>query len=103
MGRDREGGHAARPMSRAPLTQPLTRGTYPTRGGRKRAEKTPAQKQNAGQRGGVGGAGPREAGGPHGPRHRQRVGSQGGMPTRSSPEAGLAGDEYLKEPPPACC
>src|SRR5215204_3539320 len=46
----------------------------------------------------VGGAGPWEAGGPHGPRHRQRVGSQGGMPTRSPPEAGLAGSESHKCP-----
>jgi hypothetical protein len=38
-------------------------------------------------------AGPREAGGPRGPRLHQRVGSQGGMPTRSPPEAGLTGDE----------
>jgi hypothetical protein len=42
---------------------------------------------------GHGGAGPREAGGPRGPHHRQRVGSQGGMPTRSPPEAGLTGSE----------
>ena len=40
-----------------------------------------------------GGAGLWEAGGPHSPRPRLRVGSQGGMPTRSPPEAGLAGDE----------
>jgi len=45
-----------------------------------------------------GGAGLWEAGGPHSPRPRLRVGSQGGMPTRSSPEAGLAGDELYK-----CC
>ena len=44
-----------------------------------------------------GGVGPWEAGDPHGPHHRLRVGSQGGMPTRSSPEAGLAGDELLEE------
>ena len=66
----------------------------------KRAGKNPCQRCIQGPYSGlwsvVGGAGPREAGGPHGPRHRQRVGSQGGMPTRSSPEAGLAGDEYLK-------
>ena len=47
---------------------------------------------------GHGGAGLWEAGGPHSPRPRLRVGSQGGMPTRSSPEAGLAGDELYK-----CC
>jgi hypothetical protein len=45
-----------------------------------------------------GGAGLWEAGGPHNPRPRLRVGSQGGMPTRSSPEAGLAGDELGKFP-----
>src|SRR5919204_6143843 len=44
-------------------------------------------------RGRRGGAGLWEAGGPHSPRPRLRVGSQGGMPTRSPPEAGLAGDE----------
>ncbi len=43
-----------------------------------------------------GGAGLWEAGGPHSPRPRLRVGSQGGMPTRSPPEAGLAGDEFPK-------
>ncbi len=39
------------------------------------------------------GAGPREAGGPRGPHPSLRVGSQGGMPTRSLPEAGLTGSE----------
>ena len=42
---------------------------------------------------GNGGAGPWEAGGPHGPRHACASVARGGMPTRSSPEAGLAGDE----------
>jgi hypothetical protein len=47
-----------------------------------------------------GGAGLWEAGGPHSPRPRLRVGSQGGMPTRSPPEAGLAGDELGNLPYP---
>ena len=47
-----------------------------------------------------GGAGLWEAGGPHSPRPRLRVGSQGGMPTRSPPEAGLAGDEFGNLPYP---
>src|SRR3954471_21293931 len=47
---------------------------------------------------GHGGAGLWEAGGPHSPRPRLRVGSQGGMPTRSPPEAGLAGDELESLP-----
>src|ERR1043165_3222943 len=33
------------------------------------------------------------------PAPRLRVGSQGGMPTRSSPEAGLAGDESYEASP----
>ena len=37
------------------------------------------------------------------PAPRLRVGSQGGMPTRSSPEAGLAGDELLEERSPSPC
>ena len=41
----------------------------------------------------IAGAGPREAGGPRGPHPSLRVGSQGGMPTRSLPEAGLTGSE----------
>jgi hypothetical protein len=40
-----------------------------------------------------------EAGGPPSPLSRLRVGSQGGMPTRSPPEAGLAGDEPWKKVP----
>src|SRR3954453_15734002 len=48
----------------------------------------------------VGGAGVGEAGGPQGRPPRLRVGSQGGMPTRSPPEAGLAGDESRNLPYP---
>src|SRR5436190_12686147 len=47
---------------------------------------------------GVARVGPWEAGDPIGPHPRLRVGSQGGMPTRSPPEAGLAGDELRKSP-----
>ena len=82
-GMDREGGHTAHPVSIKLTLAQLTK-----------------RRPSAGslQNGKVGGAGPREAGGPHGPRPRQRVGSQGGMPTRSPPEAGLAGDELRKSP-----
>ncbi len=93
-GRDREGGHAARPCSEQfPLRRTAQTGQpSPTRRERPRwVGRRPAGPARPEV---VGGAGPREAGGPHGPRHRQRVGSQGGMPTRSSPEAGLAGDEF---------
>src|SRR3954447_24279059 len=47
-----------------------------------------------------GGAGLGGAGAPHTRRPRLRVGSQGGMPTRSPPEAGLAGDEFRNLPYP---
>ena len=97
VGRDREGGHAARPTAKNPLPNPYV-WVLPCRGAdKRRTAGRPArarERRDPAETAVVGGAGPREAGGPHGPRHRQRVGSQGGMPTRSSPEAGLAGDEF---------
>src|SRR6187397_1405382 len=56
---------------------------------------TPSRGLAARQKNGPG-FGPREAGGPRGPHPSPRVGSQGGMPTRSPPEAGLTGSELYE-------
>ncbi len=99
-------GSRGPPHVKNPLgPNPLLGCNYPAPRGENGAGKSPASRVRTTRRGGrvvVGGAGPREAGGPHGPRHRQRVGSQGGMPTRSVPGGGTGrGRVFEVRLPPA--
>src|SRR5262249_27385906 len=91
------GPRSARRADAAPGNENARPGAFLSHGGRNSPAPTPHLK---GERDGV--AGPREAGGPHGPRHACASVAREGFPTRSSREAGLApGRVFTLVRPPA--